>query len=237
MSQLLLVGNPARRKHRKAPSPAQKRARAKFAAMARARSHTRSNPAKRRRVAKHHTHWGTVSAHKRRTNPARRTASHHRRRARRNPISSASLRNVGMLLKSAAGNAVGAIGVDVLMGLVKGYLPTMLAAPTDSSGGIQYGYYAAKGALAVGTGMALAKVIGANKAARVAEGSLTVTLHELMATFLAAQVSSVPMGAYVNRMPGGKILPMMPVTRTLRPAGMGAYVGGNAVSQREAVLR
>lgn len=242
MPSLLLVGNPARRKARrkstKAPSAAQRRARAKFAAAARARSHKsrrrttttlRSNPVKHRRVRR-------ASAH---------AAVRHHRRARRNPIKSASLRNISHLLKSSAASAAGALGVDVLMGFAQSYLPAAIATPNDASGGINYGYYAAKGALAVGAGMALTKVIGANKAAHVTEGSLIVTLHGLMARIVAANVSSVPLGMYPQKslgfMPGGRVMPAMASQRSLRGIGMYSGSGSSALapvmSQREQTLR
>lgn len=238
-AQLLLVGNPAkrraRRKSSKAPSPAQKRARAKFAAMARARAGKRRVHAKRRT---RRTAVSTVlrsNPVKRRRHVAKR-AHAARRRTRRNPVSSASLRNITALLKTSATGAAGALGVDVLMGFVQGYLPAAISTPNDAAGGINYGYYAAKGALAVATGMAASKLIGASKAARIVEGSMTVTLHGLMARVMAANVSSIPLGQYVgNRLgnsPGGKVLPMMQSTRSLR--GVGAYVSGAA---REAQVR
>lgn len=227
-ASLLLVGNPARRtarrKSSKAPSAAQLRARAKFAAMARATKRRtavsttlRSNPVKRRRHV------------------AKQTPAVSRRRVRRNPISSASLRNVTALLKTSAVGAAGAIGVDVLMGFVQGYLPAAVATPNDSSGGINYSYYAAKGALAVVASMGAAKIIGAPKAVRIAEGSMTVTLHGLMARLIAANVSSVPLGMYtgarLGNSPGGKVLNMN-ANRPLR--GVGAYVSG---ATRDAVVR
>jgi len=233
---LLLVGNPARRrtrkaraKSRKAPSAKQLAARRKFAAMARAR-------AGKRRAAKR-TSVTVMRSNpvKRRRHVAKRSHAVARRRVRRNPISSASLRNVTSLLKTSATGAAGAIGVDVLMGLVQRYLPAAIATPNDSAGGVNYGYYAAKGALAVVASMGAAKVIGAATAARIAEGSLTVTLHGLMARLIAANMSSVPLGMYtgarLGNSPGGKVLNMN-ANRPLR--GVGAYVSG---AQRDAIVR
>ena len=196
MQQLLLVGNPARRKtskrrnpSRRAASPAQKRARAAFARMARARAgkkrtrrassslSLRSNPVKRR--------------HARRANPV------HHRRARRNPVSRESMTAITGMLKSAAVQAAGALGVDVAFGFVQSYLPTSIQTPTDATtGGINYGYYATKGAAAVGIGMLLKKMMGSARAARVVEGSLTVTIHDAMKQFMTANVPSVTLGMY-----------------------------------------
>lgn len=245
MQELLLIGNPARRRKTKRkttgakrrPSAAQLRARAKFAAMSRSRakarrastSTTRSNPIvkRRRHVAK-------------RAAPAR---VHHKRRTRRNParrsvggVSSASIMSA---LKSAGLGAGGAIAVDALFGFAQSYLPASLATDKDASGATQYGYYVAKGALAFGAGMLAKKAIGAAKAAHMVQGSLTVTLHDLAKNFLTTNVPSVTLGKYpgvpvpmpqgLRGMPGGRVLPPLPASQSLR-----AYTSG---ATREAMLR
>ena len=251
MQQLLLVGNPAKRRRRstKAPSPAQKRARAAFAAMARARAgKARKNPTRKRRAKSARATSSSVTI---RSNPVkhRRTrraapAKHHRR-ARRNPISSGSMRGITATLKSAAVAAGGAIGIDVAYGFIASYLPASMQTPADATtGAINYTYYAAKGAAAVGLGMLLRKAIGASRAAQVVEGSLTVTMHDAMKQFIGTNVTSLPLGAYprvqpqrLNGLNPGRVV-QLPAARGMgmhvAPTGMGAYL--NAAS-REAAVR
>lgn len=206
MSSLLLVGNPKRRRatRRKAPSAAQLRARAKFAAMARSRSKTaRSNPVRRKRRA--------APVAKARTS----------RRVRRNPIGGLNMRTITAQLKSAGIGALGAVGVDAAFGFVKSYLPESVQSPADASGQPNYLYFAAKGALAIGGGLLLKKAIGMNKAAAVVEGSLTVTLHDAMVAFASMNIPSIALG----NMPGGRILPPLPASQSLHSVGgMGMQV-------------
>ena len=240
-AQLLLVGNPARRKARrkstKAPSAAQRRARAKFAAMARARAGKSRRVHAKRKIRR--TAVSTLRSNpvRHRRHVAKRSHAVARRRTRRNPINSATLRNITTLLKTSATGAAGAIGVDVIMGFVQGYLPASLSNP-GTPASPNYGYYAAKGALAVGTAMVASKIIGSAKAARIAEGSMTVTLHDLFRNLIAGNVSSIPLGMYtgLGNSPGGKVLPMMNATRNLR--GVGAYVSSpNSSRRRETLVR
>ena len=168
MQELLLIGNPARRTHKRKrkASPAQLRALAKGRAARKAKSRThvatvRHNPVKHR-------------THKRKVHHARK----HHYRTRRNPATRGiSARSIMAELRTAGVGAVGAIGVDALFGFVTPYLPAALATPKDASGANQYGYYVAKGAAAFGVGMLLRRMIGANRAAAVTQGSLTVTMH------------------------------------------------------------
>jgi len=209
MSELLLVGNPARRRAKrgtKRVSAAQRANRARFAAAARARS----NPAKRRRHAAHHSALATT--HRRRR--------HAIRRARRNPVSSGGsfTRGIGGRVKSAAMGGAGAFGVDVLYGYLGTYLPSSVQTPVDATGGINFLYYAAKGAAAIGAGLLLNKVIGHSKAAHVVDASLTVTAHDLIKHFAAANLSSVPVGAYTA---GGQVVGRLPQANSLRPGALG----------------
>lgn len=238
MASLLLVGNPAKRRRKastRRPSAAQLRARAKFAAMARARAAkarsgrksassttTRTNPVKRRRH---------VTARK---------AHHARRRTRRNPAN-LNLRGITAQLKIAALGAAGALASDVAFGFAAPYLPAMVSSPISATGGINYAYYAAKGAMNIGLGLLLNKVSRSN-AAQMTHGALTVTMSDAFRQFARANVPSLALGAYVSggsprmaplaRMPGGKVLPMLPAARSLR--GVNAYV---SAASREAFVR
>lgn len=212
MSQLLLVGNPARR--RKTRSAAQKRATAKM--LAANRSKRRASPKRKRSVVALATN--PAPRRRRRTATVKHTA---KRRARRNPISaSLSIRSITAQLKNAGIGAAGALGVDVAYGFASGYLPDMIKAPVDAAGAPNYAYYAAKGLLAIGIGMAAKKVVGANRAAQLVEGSLTVTAHDLMKTIVAKNFAGVTLG-YASP---GRTLPYMPNNQAL--GGVGTYLSG-----------
>lgn len=239
MANLLLVGNPAkRRKSRKPRTAAQRAATARMLAANRARrggsAKRRASHTKRRTARKAPT---TIVV---RSNPVKRHVAKSRarrtRHIRRNPVS--SLNDIKSLLMASATGAAGALGVDVLMGVVQPYLPDAVASPNAADGSANYGYYAAKGALAIAASMAASKVIGHNRAVQIAEGSLIVTMHALGSRMIASNAPSVRLGMYpqLGAMPGGKVLPMMRTTRTLRGVGgMGKYLSGD-VAQREQVM-
>lgn len=245
MQQLLLV-NPRKRRaagRRKPRSAAQKAATRRMLSANRSRRgpkrHSRSrsasyatNPAPRRRRA--------------RSLVARHTKRHTRRR--RNPIGLGSFKlgSITSLLKSAALGAGGAIAVDVAYGYANSYLPDMVKSPMSVDGSPNYAYYAAKGAAAVGIGMLLKRVVGASKAGRMVEGSLTVTLHDLAKVIVASNMSSVKLG-YAGAGRNAGTLPQ--AQRQLKGTGayvsgvtpLGAYISGgssgrnNAMRMRESV--
>jgi hypothetical protein len=216
MSQLLLVGNPAKRRRSSKPrSAAQKAATRKMLAANR----SRKNPVHRKRRARVASARKNPVAHRR-----TRAVVHHKRRTRRNPIS-AHMGGAVTLVKGAAIGAVGAIGVDALFGFVSSYLPASFSTEKDATGAVNYGYYLAKGATAVAAAMALKKVVGGQRAAQVATGSLTVTLYRAIAGFMATSIPSVKLGMQLN--------PAQIVAPNARPqlagvAGMGKYVQGVA---------
>lgn len=224
MSSLLLVGNP-RRRRRAAAKSAPRRTRA------------RRNTAKRR-TAKRHSAPVAVAANpvrRRRRTRARHNSVH--RRARRNPIHSGGLRGVTTMLKSAAVMAGGAVGVDVAFGFVKDYLPASIATPVDTAnGGPNYGYYAVKGAFAIGAGMLMRRFLHGN-ATRVAEGSLVVTMHDLAKQIIAANASTVPMGRFIptqiNRiaMNPGRTVPGR-MARAGNVVGLGRFIQAGAAARR-----
>lgn len=187
------IVNPSARKRRrkssKKASPAQLRARAKFAAMARAR-------AKHRRPARRRAHTATVLA-----NPAprrrRRHVSvanrHHSRRIRRNPISVRSLTHsaLGMVKEAAIGGA-GAIGVDLIMGQAIKYLPDTMTSRYTTDGTVNWSYYAAKTGLALAAAFAGGKMLPAKARSYVmqaAQGSLIVQAYEIERSLLPAELT------------------------------------------------
>jgi hypothetical protein len=220
MSSLLLVGNPAKhRKHHKPRSAAQKAATRKLVAHNRAK---RANPA--RRAKRRHNPIAANPVHHKR----RRHATRHNpiRARRRNPATRATMSGITAQLKAAGMGAVGALGVDVVTGYAAAYLPATVATPVDTAGATQYGYFAAKGAIAIGLGLLLKKMVGAAKANQLVEGSLTVTLHELGKTIIATNAPSISMGRYVGMAGARQLGPMQPI-RGLpsNVRSMGAYVG------------
>lgn len=216
MSSLLLVGNPRRRKARKArTNTAKRRTRRASATVA------RTNPAKRRRAVTRH-------------NPIGHRRVRHHRRARRNPIAGGlTLRSISETLKSAAIGASGAVAFDVGFGLVKDYLPASLSSPVDTaSGGANYGYFAAKGAFAIAAGLLLRRFMHGT-AGRMVEGSLTVTIHDLAKQFISTNATSVPMGRFI---PGGQIgaMPVAPLVGSRRGnvVGLGRFIRAGADARR-----
>jgi hypothetical protein len=218
MSQLLLVGNPARR--RKTRSAAQKRATAKMLAANRSKRHA----APKRKRARSIVAVTSNPAPRRRRASVKRVA---KRRARRNPIStSLSIRSITAQLKNAGIGAAGALGVDVAYGFASGYLPDMVKSPLDATGKPNYAYYAAKGLAAIGIGMAAKKLIGANRAAQLVEGSLTVTAHDLMKQLVTSNFAGVTLG-YASP---ARQMPFVPQSQALN--GVGTYLSNSQVANR-----
>jgi hypothetical protein len=177
---VLFAINPSRRrrraKSRKHRSPAQKAATRRMLAANRAKFGVNPSRRRRRRV-KHHAVAAAPRRHYRR-NPARRS----RRSYRRNPsiLSGAMGHDAINLLKAGAIGGAGALGVDLIMGQVKGFLPASMQTPADSAGSMNYGYFAVKGALALALGIYGRKIMPAAMAGQMAEGSLTVMAYTLM---------------------------------------------------------
>jgi hypothetical protein len=223
MSQLFML-NPSKRRRRKA----------------------RKNPSRRRLTAKQRKYFGPRKA-RARINPSRR-----RRRARRNPILAAnprrrhrrmrrnparrhyrrnpslrlSARGIVNQVTDAATGAAGATIVDVLMGYIAPNLPASMLSPNV--------YPIVKGGVAIAFG-AVGGMVGGTVgrfAAKGAEGSLIVTLHDVMRSFLPATLAlgyinsgyvapRSNMGAYVR----GVRTPLMGVRTPLMGLGDGGDIG------------
>lgn len=183
MSSLLLIHPNPRKKKR---SAAQRAATAKMIAANRASKRGRRKSA----VA-------TVSAapkRKYRRSTVRRATRAARRYSRRAGAMLRGFNTGGIvpMVKNAGIGAAGAIGVDIAYGAASKFLPDSVKSPMAADGGMNYAYYAAKGALAIGVGMIAGKVVSPSIASKMAEGSLTVTLHDAMKALIPAD--SVPMG-------------------------------------------
>lgn len=128
-------------------------------------------------------------------NPKRR----HRRGRRRNPIHL----NVMGTVTDAAYGAAGALALDFAMG----YLPL----PAFFQSGA--GNYAAKGGIAIGLGLLADKVLKFKKAQDIANGALTVVLHEAARAGLASFMPNVAarLGALqYDALPGAYVTPGIP---------------------------
>jgi hypothetical protein len=207
MSQLLLL-NP-RKRRRKLTAKQRKY----FGKRRRRVSVKVSRPGRSRRRA-----VITVQANPRRR---RRFSINPRRRVRRNPSPRVTVKGITAQVQTAGVGAIGATVVDVAMGYVGPMLPAALLTPTT--------YPIVKGAAAILLG-SVGQMAGLGKwAPQMAEGSLTVTLHGLIRSFLPAGMSLgyinsgyVPrrgMGAYTLQ---GVRTPLMGVNTPLMGLGQGS---------------
>jgi hypothetical protein len=226
MAELLLVSNPKKRRRKKKLYGA--------AAAAHAKKHRRKGkrrhkvkaaaPARRRRRSHHRPKnsrpaegyiVGRGKIRRRKLNPRHRRRHHARsRRRHRNP----SLRNItGQVMptmKAGAWGAAGALGLDVLWGLMVGNMPSLAAYLTNP-----YVGFLAKAVAAVGVG-SLGGHIAKGKGRELAVGAMTVVAHDFFKTTLQGLAptifgagGSLPLGAYLSG---------------YGDTGMGAYLSGAA---------
>ena len=189
MAEILLV-NPRKRKSTRRKKPvarkkrrtaAQKRATAKMiAANRRRRSTRRKNPVKRKTTRRR-------KATVRRASPVRR----RRRRAtgrRGNPA--LNMRSIQNQLMEAGTGAVGALGLDV----IQGYLPI----PENLKSGLVG--TGVKALLAIGMGVVATKVkvVRPATAAKMANGALTVVLHDELKKQVQNFAPGIQMGEYIG---------------------------------------
>jgi len=229
--QELLIVNPAKRpSKRKATkrkaSPKQIAARKKFAAMARARAG--QSPAKRTSTRKANPIMATKRRKARRSNPVKAHANRVVRRRnpiarvakrsrRRNPISlgGGSMRPMA-LLKPAFIGALGATAVNTILGK----LPLPAAAYDGKM------RFVTRGVAAIALGM-IASKLGAKSAvaAQMAEGSLTVTLHDAITEF--ASDAGMALSGFPNPT-GARLGYFAPGVNAARMGQqrVGAYVNG-----------
>lgn len=210
MSELLLI-NPRRRRKAKRSSPKRRRnpVHAKSTHNRRRRVHRMSNPVAPLRRRRHRV--SAVRHH----NPRRRKHGY-----RRNPIAGLSVNSIMGMTKDAAIGAVGALAVDVAYGYVKGWLPASMQSPNDATGSVNPMYFLAKGGVAVLLGVLGKKLT--NKAGHMAQGSLTVTMYDLLKGFVPASVNL----GYVSpgHMAGSNASRTGP-SQVFQARGMHEYVG------------
>lgn len=145
----------------------------------RKRSRRKTTAKKRRSPAKRKT------TARRRRSPTR--ARRTRRTYRRNPIGKLNVKSFmrQTLMPSAVG-AVGALGIDMIMGFLP--LPT-----TWKTGPMRP---AVKGIGAVAIGLAASMVTSRKVAEQITAGGLTVVLYDTMKTFISGQFPAIPLGQY-----------------------------------------
>lgn len=166
-----------------------------------------------------------------RRNPKRRRSSGKRRSRRRHSVSRGGRGMLGRFLKTGTGSvahpfsmvgpaltgAVGAVAVNSIIGKLGGYLPANFMTGNVS--------YLTRGAVAIGAGMLASRLgVGSAVAAKMAEGSLTVTLHEMLVALGAnAGLNLSGLGYYL---PGRQASMPSASGAPARMAGMAKYVTG-----------
>lgn len=164
----------AKAKRKKPRSAAQKAATRKM--IAANRSKKRASKNRLAHVAGYYPN--PIKRRKRRANPIR-TARVVRRR-RRNPINTAGVLGI---LKPAAIQAGGGLGLNYLMSFVTGYLPAQLQTGPGRS--------AVELAAAVGISVIGGKFLNRGTARDLAQGAATITLYNLARTTLQTSVPSI----------------------------------------------
>lgn len=195
MSEVLLVNPRRRRKGRRKMSALQR----KYFGGGKKR---RKNPKRRRRSS------GRRRRSRRRSNPIaifatkkrRRKGGRRRSRARRRRNPSARVaslgaglgafrpRNVQSTLMNALPGAVGALGLDILLGYV----------PVPATWKAGYLGYVTKAVGAIVLGLLASKVTKASTAAKMTEGALTVMFHGILRNAVTQFAPAVPLGMYLN---------------------------------------
>lgn len=213
MSQMLLLGNPRKRRSRR--KSAKRRTHSKRRMTAKQLQYF--GPRKRRSSARTHRRSRRSSARREVVvvNPSRRA----RRYGRRARAELGSLRTGAMsLAKTGFSLGLGAVAVDVGYGMLGSFLPASVTSKVDATtGNVNWLYYVTKGAIALGIGVYGRRVIPGNFAARMAEGSFTVMAYELIRGMIPA--GAVPLG-YFNPAP---VLPMQNPNAIVSSTGMAAY--------------
>ncbi len=166
-------------------SAAQKRNDRRLGAMARKRSRAKPRKTKisktvRKRKSPRRSPTKTVIRYR---NPRKRVMRNPRRRTAR----------VGVIMKTmpvAATAAVGAVGLDVMMGYLNQFLPANFATGALNS--------VAKGVGAIVLGMAVERVAGKRVGEQVIVGGMTVTMHSLLKELVATNAPQVPLAGYAG---------------------------------------
>jgi hypothetical protein len=189
-----IAANPRRRRKaggRKHRSAAQRAATARMLAANRSRRGGHAKRRARRASGASRSRTRTVVVH---ANP-RRTVK--RRSARRSTArrSMAGFGNSFMgYLKTGAAGAGGALVVDAGYGFLASMLPVSMQTKQDAAGGVNYMYYAGKGALAAAVGAFGGKVMPPRIAHAMAAGSFVVMMYEIIRPMVASALPTVNLG-------------------------------------------
>lgn len=221
MAELLLV-NPRRRKKRKSGARRKLSALQQkyFGKKRRRRSSTASAaPARRRRRRRSTTVAKYASNPKRRRRSLTATFRRSRRARRSNPSLRGSLRSIPQtaagLLRAGGVGAVGALGLDMLWGYGKRWLPASVA-------GSPIAQYAVKLLGAIAVGMVGDRVLR-GKGRELAVGATTVVLHDALKAQVAASFPGIQLGEYLTYAP---TVGTMDQAGRLLSSGMGEYLSG-----------
>lgn len=240
MAQTLLINPRGRRKARKGrrknPSPAQRRARAAFAAAARARA---KNPVGRR--ARRRNPVGSLAAvgRRRRRNPVGALAMVRSRRRRRNPTVNINTAAILATVKEAAIMGAGAVAADIVYTKIVDYLPDQVKPYFTAGHGQLTVGSALKMASTIALGQLLSKATG-GASRKAALGAAVVQARDIVAGLVPAGILSgrvgyatpatrvVPWNNRVspNSIPDPTVGAFAPGTPALLQGRMGAYVPG-----------
>lgn len=181
----------------------------------------RKNPVKRKATTRRVT--------RRRKSPVRRRRTAARRR---NPA--LNMRSVTSQLKEAGTGAVGALALDV----AQGYLPIPAAWKAGIMGTVT------KAGIAIGIGLLASKtkLVNYSTAAKMANGALTVVLHDELKKQVGTYAPGIQMGEYMGEYLGeypgagynpGGYLPNVTSQGAfdMHPLSMGEYVGGDEMHE------
>lgn len=206
--ELMLIGNP-RRKRKRGPRKMSALQRQYFGGGRRKRKRrTRvtalaSNPRRRRRSRV----LGAAPVRRRRRRVSR---------YRRNPVSMRSFNPRSLIndtIIPASIGAAGALGLDLALGYGNPYLPDFLKSGV--------GLTAAKLGGAILIGMVAQKTMGKRYGDQVTAGAVTVTMYDLIKSFIRTNVPGLPLSGYNM----GWISPALQTGGDL--SGMGVYVGSD----------
>lgn len=208
MSEVILVGNPRRKRRKVSRSNPRRKRRV-----------SRSNPRRKRRVRRN----PIAAINPRRRRARRRYASNPKRksrRARRRSSARGMLRSKGFIghtVLPAGIGALGAMGTDLLLGYLP--LPSIIQGPAIRP--------LVRIAAAVGVGMLAGFVTNKRNAEMMTAGAVTVIMYDTLKGFAKQVMPSLPLSAgdypmlsYINAgMPVGEYV----ASGTVLP--MGEYVG------------
>lgn len=211
---MVLTGNPKRRRRgKKARRRAGKRRHRKMSALQRKYfgGGAISNPRKRRRSKRRHSVGAVMGRIRRRS----RRGGGSRMLGGLLRSGGGSLSSPMSMLGSALTGAIGAAAVNSILARLP--LPAILIAGPQR--------YATQAVAAIGLGMLSSRFLGAGIATRMAEGALTVSLHQALVE--VAGRAGVTLGGFGYYLPGrGATPPPYAGSASRQVAGMGKYVTG-----------